>query len=78
MALNRTYTAYLGPIRFTLDNLDSIEFTLDNMDFTLDNMDFTMDNMVFTLDNMTHMTLDLAVLSTSDMWGDLNQPKGRF
>ena len=35
MILPRIYTAYLGPIRFTLDNMD---FTLDNMEFTLDNM----------------------------------------
>ena len=31
----RTYTAYLGLNRFTLDNMD---FTLDNMEFTLENM----------------------------------------
>ena len=52
-----TYTAYLGPIRFTLDNmefaLNNMEFTLDNMKFTLDNMDFTLDNVEFTLDNMS-------------------------
>ena len=36
------YTAYLGPIRFTLDNM---EFALDYMKFTLDNMEFTLDNM---------------------------------
>ena len=40
--LPRTYTAYLGPIRLTLDNMD---FTLDNMDFNLDNMNFTLDYM---------------------------------
>ena len=52
-----TYTAYLGPIRFTLDNmeftLNNMEFTLDNMEFTLDYMKFTLDNMEFTLDNMS-------------------------
>ena len=72
----------LDNMDFTLDNmdftLDNMDFTLDNMDFTLDNMDFTLDNMDFTLDNMTYMALDLAVLSTSDMWGDFNQPKGKF
>ena len=41
-----TYTAYLGPLWFTLDNMD---FALDNMDFTMDNMDFTLDNMDLTL-----------------------------
>ena len=50
------YTAYLGPIRFTVNNtdftLDNMDFTLDNMDFTLDNMDFTLDNMIFTWENM--------------------------
>ena len=52
-----TYTAYLGPIRVTLDNvefaLNNMEFTLDNMEFTLDYMKFILDNMEFTLDNMS-------------------------
>ena len=47
LILPRIYTAYLGPIRFTLGNM---YFTLVNMDFTLDTMDFTLDNMDFTLD----------------------------
>ena len=42
LILPQTYTAYLGPIPFTLDNMD---FTLDNMEFTLDNMEFTLENM---------------------------------
>ena len=54
LILPRTYTAYLGPIWFTLDNMD---FNLGNMEFTLNNMDVIMDNMtpvlpvqLFTLD----------------------------
>ena len=34
------YSAYLGPIRFTLYNMD---FTLHKMDFTNHNMEFTFD-----------------------------------